>query len=894
MPEPTVDRDPVEFLAAEFVERLRDGERPTVEEYATAHPDWADQIRDLFPTIAAMEDLKLDKETSSGGRASLGPTKIERLGDLRIVREIGRGGMGIVYEAEQESLGRRVAVKVLPKQSLLDEKHLRRFRREARTAAKLHHTNIVPILGVGEQDGFHYYVMQIIRGAGFDEIIPQLNNLTTATGDEPVPRASRAANVSSVARALVNGELRSLARVDESRGSSNDSAINSSSGTDSNRMAITTIDPADDDSVLADDSFVLTGGIEASDAVTSDICNPPPSAVATRFGLAYWQSVARIGVQVANALNYAHGQGTLHRDIKPANLLIDEGGIVWVADFGLAKAMEQDNVSRTGDIVGTLRYMAPEQFLGAADARSDIYSLGLTLYELLTLTPAFDETQRKRSFLHESGPLEPARPRRNNPSIPRDLETIVLKAIAVEPNARYQTSAELSEDLQRFLEDRPILARRASAAERLRRWARRNPAVASLSGIAASLLLIVAIVSTAAYFRTKDAMDAAVIAESSERVQRVKAEATSELAWDALDKIFERLAPHRYVSPEDFAVDSEASADFDINAKPVVSDEAAALLDEMLVFYRKLAAQGDDTDEFRQRIAEANRRVGDIRQRLGQYNQAEKAYRQAIAVYAQLEDGGKTEPKQAAALASVYNELGEVLRRSHQGDPARDAFDSAREILEPVVKKSSLAEVRYELARSYYLRTRRDDGPSRGPGFGSRGGKRGGSRRNEKGKQSRRSGETGQRGHDSGRDSEKIERAILLLEELVAEYQVPDYQQLLALCYAERHVHLRFDDRVQSDEVFANAIRLQEGLVEKYPQNPDYRFTLSKIYTTGLREIAPRSPEADMLEIEQRLVTALDLLEELHQDHSRVPDYLLSQHRIRGALAFLCTRSARF
>ncbi|HRX80365.1 MAG TPA: protein kinase, partial [Pirellulaceae bacterium] len=187
MAEPTVDRDPVEFLAAEFVDRLRDGDRPTVEEYALAHPDWAEQIRDLFPTIAAMENLKLDKEVSSGGRASLGPTKIERLGDLRIVREIGRGGMGIVYEAEQESLGRRVAVKVLPKQSLLDDKHLRRFRREAKTAAKLHHTNIVPILGVGEQDGFHYYVMQIIRGAGLDEIIPRLKELSTSGKGDAAP-----------------------------------------------------------------------------------------------------------------------------------------------------------------------------------------------------------------------------------------------------------------------------------------------------------------------------------------------------------------------------------------------------------------------------------------------------------------------------------------------------------------------------------------------------------------------------------------------------------------------------------------------------------------------------------------------------------------------------------
>jgi len=910
MPEPTVDRDPVEFLAAEFVDRLRDGERPTIEEYAAAHPEWAKQIRDLFPTIAAMENLKLEKEVSSGGRASLGPTKIERLGDLRIIREIGRGGMGIVYEAEQESLGRRVAVKVLPKQSLLDEKHLRRFRREAKTAAKLHHTNIVPILGVGEQDGFHYYVMQIIRGAGLDEIIPQLNQLATATGIEAIPvlRTKRAANVSSVARALVRGELRSLAQVDNIRGSGDESASQSSSGTDSNRAATTTIAPDQGDSIFVDDSFVLPDGTAVSEAADSDAVPESTPATATRFGMAYWQSVARIGVQVANALNYAHRRGTLHRDIKPANLLIDEGGTIWVADFGLAKAMEQDNVSRTGDIVGTLRYMAPEQFLGAADARSDIYSLGLTLYELLTLEPAFDETQRKRSFLHDSGSLEPGRPRRNNPSIPGDLETIVLKAIAAEPEARYQTSAELSEDLQRFLEDRPIHARRASVAERLRRWARRNPAVATLSGLAISLLLLVAIVFTTAYLRTKQAKDAAVAAEDSERQQRVKAEATSELAWNALDKIFERLAPHRYVSPEDFAVETEESADLNVDTQPVLSNEAAALLDEMLVFYRKLAEQGDDTDEFRQRIAEANRRVGDIRQRLGQYGQAEQAYRQAIAMYSQLEDGGKAEPRQAAALASIYNQLGQVLRNLHQYDEARTAFDNARAILEPVATKTSPPEVRYELARSFYLRVHRfyGPGPSQGRGFGTSNGKRGGPRGDGKGGppsrvgagfrpgEGARPGSNSRRDGDFGRESENIERAIALLEELTTEYQVPDYQQLLALCYAERPRTLRFEDRGKSDQAIAKAVSLLEDLVTRYPQNPDYRFTLSTVYSTGSREFGPPPSEDELADIEARAWTALKLLEELHRDHPGVPDYEMSQLGVRRGLAMLLSRAGRF
>ncbi len=135
-------RDPLEMLAAEYMERLRQGQHPEIEDYAARHPSLANDIRDLFPTIAATERLKARQAQSSGGRATLGPAQPEVLGDFRIIREIGRGGMGVVFEAEQESLGRRVAVKILPRQVLLDQKHLKRFEREARIAANLHHTNI--------------------------------------------------------------------------------------------------------------------------------------------------------------------------------------------------------------------------------------------------------------------------------------------------------------------------------------------------------------------------------------------------------------------------------------------------------------------------------------------------------------------------------------------------------------------------------------------------------------------------------------------------------------------------------------------------------------------------------------------------------------------------------
>src|SRR5262249_28725733 len=198
-------------------------------------------------------------------------------------------------------------------------------------------------------------------------------------------------------------------------------------------------------------------------------------------------SVARVGIQVAEALAYAHAQGILHRDIKPSNLLLDAKGTVWVTDFGLAKAEESEGLTQTGDIVGTLRYMAPERFDGRSDPRSDVYGLGATLYELLTLHPPFREPNRVKlieQVLHES----PTPPRQLDRRIPRDLETVVLKAMAREPGQRYTTADQLAEDLRRFTADRPILARRPGAAERAWRWCKRNPVMAALVAAVAALL----------------------------------------------------------------------------------------------------------------------------------------------------------------------------------------------------------------------------------------------------------------------------------------------------------------------------------------------------------------------------------------------------------------------
>jgi eukaryotic-like serine/threonine-protein kinase len=472
-------RNPVELLAEDFLDRKRRGEHPTLREYVERHPELADEIRDLFPALFMMENLGDSSGATTGSLAAddgaaLG-IRIERLGDYRILREIGRGGMGVVYEAEQESLGRRVALKVLSTGSMLDPKQVRRFEREAKAAAKLHHTNIVPVFGVGRQDGHHYFVMQFITGLGLDVVLEDLRRLRqpksgASRSAVPAAASSRIAGLTAgvVARSLVAGRFAAGGLQDGSVTEPFQDADSAALPTAANGSSPET----------GSSSALLTGSSELSASSDPD--------------RQFFCGVARIGLQVAEALEYANRQGILHRDVKPSNLLLDHHGNVWVADFGLAKTAEADDLTHTGDILGTIRYMAPERFSGRCDARSDVYSLGLTLYELVALKPAYEASDRHTLMdrvLHE----EPERLKKLAPGVPRDLETIVAKATARDPGLRYATAAALADDLRRFVEDRPIRARRISVAERLVRWCRRNKGLAASIGVAAAALVAVAV-----------------------------------------------------------------------------------------------------------------------------------------------------------------------------------------------------------------------------------------------------------------------------------------------------------------------------------------------------------------------------------------------------------------
>ncbi len=442
----------IEPQLAQIVEaaigRLQDGHGIDVDALAGAHPEFAAQLRELLPTMHAL--IKLGDHSGRpidllADEALANKPLQGQLGDFRLIRELGRGGMGTVYEAEQLSMGRRVALKVLPFAALAHEKSLQRFRNEVRAAAALDHPHIVSVYSVGEDRGIHYFAMQLIRGQTLAEYIAGLK------ASRVVPASGPPGNQNSTIDATPTPDTRPIAHARES----------------------TAPDP--------------------------------------RRAAEHYRTAARLGIQAAEALQHAHDQGVLHRDIKPGNLMLDGEGKLSVTDFGLARIEADAGMTMTGDMIGTLRYMAPEQALAkrvVIDQRADVYSLGATLYELLTLEPAFDETDRS-ALLKQIAFAEPKPLRKIDRNIPIDLETIILKAIAKSRDDRYHTAQQLAVDLRRFTRNQPIMARNPGRIDRGARWVRRNPTVATLLAtilIFASLALLGYVRANSALILTKAAL----------------------------------------------------------------------------------------------------------------------------------------------------------------------------------------------------------------------------------------------------------------------------------------------------------------------------------------------------------------------------------------------------
>jgi serine/threonine protein kinase len=508
--------------ARDYLADLEAGRVPDRQTYLARYPELAEAMSECF------EGIELAHAAGQAMRGEAPPLRaehpIEPLGDFKIIREIGRGGMGIIYEAIQLSLGRRVALKVLPFASALDAKHLQRFKTEAHAAAQLHHSNIVPVYAVGCERGMHFYAMQLIEGRSLDKVIREWR------GDGPAAQPSAS-----------------------------------------------TVD------------------LQARDTKPD---SPKTVSQLAGRGWANFRTSAQVIAQVADALEYAHEAGVVHRDIKPGNLLLDGKGNVWVTDFGLAQVSAEAGLTQTGDVFGTLRYMSPEQASGrrmSIDHRTDIYSLGATLYEMLTLQPIFPGSDRQ-ALLHQILDQDPRPPRQIDRAVPVELETIVLKAVAKDPIDRYATAGEMAEDLRRFLDGLPILARRPTLIERIHKWVRRHPSAAAATVLALAISVIALAVSNGLIAGEKGKTDDALVKlEASTK----KLQASTKAKDEALAREQQRTeeAEQRFQLARRAADALIYMAEQELIDQPQMQGLRKRLLEVALEYYQELIAlRGNDAE----------------------------------------------------------------------------------------------------------------------------------------------------------------------------------------------------------------------------------------------------------------------------------------------------------
>jgi serine/threonine protein kinase len=610
----SVSADNMARALEEYLAAAEAGAAPPREEFLARHPELA---ADLDACLAALRFIGLAAEgprsVVAGVAGAHAPEQASGLlGDFRLIREVGRGGMGVVYEAEQVSLRRRVALKVLPFAATMDPRQLQRFHNEARAAASLDHPNIVHVYAVGCERAVHFYAMQFIEGQTLAALIaglrPDGGQPVAANGPQTTPYLSRL------------------------------------------------LAPAAD---------------TAPRAVASTIRAPRDQA--------HFRRMTELGILAAVALDHAHTLGIVHRDVKPANLLVDGRGGLWVTDLGLAHIQSDARLTMTGDLVGTLRYMSPEQALAkrvVVDHRTDIYSLGATLYELFTLEPVFSGGDRQE-LLRQIAFDEPRPPRRINKAIPPDLETIVLKAMEKNPSDRYATANELADDLRRFLADEPILARPAGVARRLRKWGQRYWQLVgaamvlmalAVAGLATSTAMIWAEQSNTEIAR-KDAVEKTELAENREReakAQQRRAEDNLRTALELIETLREILVsiknnPQSGYGPE----------------------EVASWTGQLVTVLEKMRNDRLQDPEYLERLARAHWNFGDVLAQLGRFAEAEASYREAMTLYVGVVADFPAYPN-AFALRTftpdIYMNLADVQRAIGLLAEAEDSYDQAERL----------------------------------------------------------------------------------------------------------------------------------------------------------------------------------------------------------------------
>jgi serine/threonine protein kinase/Tfp pilus assembly protein PilF len=583
----------------EYMKELEEGDRDHAKQLASREP----KLAGALSAYAEVLELLHGAAEEGLGNGALEEDQIPAsdedrglLGDFQLLREIGRGGMGVVYEAEQLSLSRRVALKVLPFAATLDAKQLQRFKSEARAAAHLHHENIVPVYGVGCHRGVHYYAMQFIEGRTLAALIAEKRQ------QAGLPRAEHAAS-ESVVKSLPGSER-----------------------------------PAGETK------------IQGAGASTTKQSSSTP---------AYFQTVARLGIEAALALDHAHQLGVVHRDIKPSNLLLDTSGKLWVTDFGLARSPAEQALTRSGELVGTLRYMSPEQAFakrGLVDHRSDIYSLGVTLYEALTLEAAYPAGDREE-LLQSMTISDPCPPRRLNSAMPVDLETIVLKAMAREPQQRYHTAQELADDLTSFLEHRPIRATRPSIRERLAKWTWRHR---SMVNMVASVLVLAVVGLAATMAIIWHEMELTTQALRREEAESRRAKANFDKALNGTMRIMMRLEDRRWA-----------------NLEPLMHDLHKDVVDEGLKLYHEFLAENKTDPADRYETARLYEQIASIHCFRKEFDQMHSFMDNAIQVFEELCKSDPENLRYRTDLAQAHYSLGMQYFEHHQPAEAHQEFQEA-------------------------------------------------------------------------------------------------------------------------------------------------------------------------------------------------------------------------
>jgi serine/threonine protein kinase len=794
-PAAALDDSRVVRAVQEYMAALEAGQKPDRQEFLARHADIAAVLAgclaglEFVQSAASQLHAPGDHALTEAG-PDLHPAG--PLGDFQILREVGRGGMGIVYEAVQISLGRRVALKVLPFAAALDAKQIQRFKNEAQAAAGLHHQHIVPVYAVGCERGMHFYAMQFIDGQTLAQTIADCRLRTAPIADCGLRIADSKKGASQGAEAAATGPYPA--------------------------------EPALESAIRNPQS--------AMQHLTGVAISTEPSA----RGPADFRTVARLGVQAAEALEHAHQLGVVHRDIKPANLLVDGRANLWVTDFGLAHCQSQQGLTMTGDLVGTLRYMSPEQALAnlaLVDHRTDVYSLGATLYELLTLEPAFPGRDRQE-LLRQIGFEEPRPPRSLNRAVPAELETIVLKAMEKNPAERYATAQELADDLERWLKDEPIRARRPTLLQRGRKWARRHGAVVWAAGISLAVLLVTVIVGLTvgllAVEHQRQKTDLANLALTDEQ-QRTK---------DALD----REAKRRLQAQQALDTLSSKLIDDWLAMQRVLLPDHKQFLEQALQLYEQFAVDTGQDEVARAAVAGAHVRVGIIRYVLGQMQQAEAAYQRGHALYAALAAELPRQPRYRWQLAQTEGRLATLFSGTGRAQQAEQAYRRAVEIQERLTGEFPLApEYWRDLASSYFGLASLFDQTGRRP------------------------------------EAEKaFGQALTIWRRLVKAFpRVPDYRMELARGQNNHGISLANGGRLQeAEEAFREAVALGAGLANEFPNDRAYRRPLANFYNSlGKLLGGTGRPEEEEVAYGQ----ALAILKPLAADFPAVPEYRLALAR---------------